>query len=96
MALNTILDKMNANNEAIQKSIQDKLEKGMSLTDADIEKYFPTPKEEPKVEPEMKPEQPKNEVEIDNNKGVDTDKVNTLLDILTKILNLILNFFKKK
>ena len=39
MALNTILDKMNANNEAIQKSIQDKLEKGMSLTDADIENY---------------------------------------------------------
>ena len=44
----------------------------------------------------MKPEQPKDEVEIDNNKGIDTDKVNTLLDILTKILNLILDFFKKK
>ena len=80
------------------------------VTDADIEKYFPTP-EEPKVEPEVKPEQPKDEVieepkveievpkdevEADNNKGVDTDKVNTLLDILTKILNLILSFFKKK
>ena len=80
------------------------------VTDADIEKYFPTP-EEPKAEPEVKPEQPKDEVieepkveievpkdevEADNNKGVDTDKVNTLLDILTKILNLILSFFKKK
>lgn len=81
-----------------------------TVTDADIEKYFPRP-EEPKVEPEVKPEQPKDEVveepkveievpkdevEAGNNKGVDADKVNTLLDILTKILNLILSFFKKK
>ena len=103
---------MKAENTYGQKilNIRNKL-LAIEVTDSDIEKYFPTPKEEPKVEPEVKPEQPKDEVveepkveievpkdkvEVDDNKGIDTDKVNTLLDILTKILNLILDFFKKK
>ena len=46
----------------------------------------PTESEQPKSE------QPK---ESSNNKEIDTAKVNNLLDIITKILNFILNFFKK-
>jgi hypothetical protein len=39
MALLTILDQMNERNAAIQKTIQDKLVKGLDLTDAEIESY---------------------------------------------------------
>lgn len=35
----SVLDQMNERNAALQKSIQDKLEKGMSLTDSEIENY---------------------------------------------------------
>ena len=39
MALVNILDQMEAANEAIQKELQDKLSKGLNLTDAEIDQY---------------------------------------------------------
>lgn len=39
MALVNILDQMNAANATLQKELQDKLAKGMSLTDAEIDQY---------------------------------------------------------
>jgi hypothetical protein len=83
----------------------------MSVSEADVERYFPSKVEAPKQDvteqettkpeaPEEKPETPKDtttkpEVE-DNKPEIDTEKVNNLLDILTKILTYILDFFKKK
>ena len=83
----------------------------MSVSEADVERYFPSKTETPKQDvteqettkpetPEEKPETPKDtttkpEVE-DNKPEIDTEKVNNLLDILTKILTYILDFFKKK
>ena len=51
-----------------------------------------TPVEPPHIEPEVEPIKP----EDDDDKDIDTDKVNKLLDILLKILNYIVDFFKKK
>ena len=68
-----------------------------SISDEDVKKYFDeiTPQEptdtEITLEPEAEPNQPKQE----DKKEIDTDKVNTILDILIKILNFIVNFFKK-
>ena len=39
MALVNVLDQMNERNAALQKSIQDKLSKGLFLTDQEIEDY---------------------------------------------------------
>lgn len=39
MALINVLDQMNKANEAIQKELQDKLSKGLSLTDSELENY---------------------------------------------------------
>lgn len=55
------------------------------VTEDDIKKYFKVIEpDEPKVEPK------------DDEKGIDTDKVNNLLDMLIKLIELITNFFKKK
>lgn len=59
-----------------------------TITDADIEKYFPTP-EEPKVEPDVKPVEPDNkeDTEHDNN-------VKFVFDFLAKLIKALINFFK--
>lgn len=57
------------------------------ISEADIKKYFKT--EEPKVEP-VQPEKD------DDKKEIDTDKVNTVLALLEKVLNMILSWFSKK
>lgn len=57
------------------------------ISEADIKKYFKA--EEPKVEP-VQPEKD------DDKKEIDTDKVNTVLALLEKVLNMILNWFSKK
>ena len=69
-----------------------------SISDEDIKKYFDeaTPEDPTDIEitpkPDVEPDQPKQ----DDKKEIDTDKVNTILDILIKILNFIVNFFKKR
>ena len=55
------------------------------ITNSDIEKYFKY------VEHDMSEVGPK-----DDGKGIDTDKVNALLDIFIKFIKLIVNFFKNK
>ena len=83
----------------------------MTATSADVEKYFPT-KQDSKpddtvVTPDNTDQTVKPEVDNDKNENtkpdttdnedkIDTDKVNTILDLLTKILTYILDFFKKK
>lgn len=57
------------------------------ISEADIKKYFKA--EEPKVEP-VQPEKD------DDKKEIDTDKVNTVLALLEKVLNMILSWFSKK
>lgn len=79
-------DAMKAENTYGQKilNICKQLE-NTKVTESDIKKYFNI--DEPKVEP-IKPK--------DDDKGIDTEKVNSILDILIKILNFIVNFFEKK
>ena len=72
------------------------------VTDADIEKYFPTQKpvetpnevppiEEPKGEPEIK-----DPVDTTTTNNIDSNKVNTILGILEKILKIILGWFQNR
>lgn len=69
-----------------------------SITDGDIKKYFDvtTPQEPTDTETTPKPEVEPNKPEQDDKKEIDTTKINSILDILIKILNFIVNFFKKK
>lgn len=83
----------------------------MTITTADIEKYFPTKSEVKPADPVVEPDNTDqtNKSEVNDNKDedykpdntdkkdkIDTDKVNTILDLLAKILTYILDFFKKK
>ena len=72
----------------------------LSVSQEIIEKYFNKVESDVNTENQSKPiepEQPKIErpENPSDNKGIDTTKVNTLLDIITKILTFILNLFKK-
>lgn len=67
----------------------DKIYEGLKATniaDSDIKKYFPEPQIPDKDDTDVKPI-------IDD---IDTEKVNIILDMLIKLLNLIINLFKKK
>lgn len=78
---------MKAENTYGQKIL--KLANGLlaiNVTDADIEKYFPSP-----VEPEPTPVTPV-EPDTDDNK-IDADKVNTIMNLLEKLLNFFLKLF---
>lgn len=78
---------MKAENTYGQKIL--KLANGLlaiSITDADIEKYFPS-----EVEPEPAPVTPV-EPDTDDNK-IDTDKVNTIMALLEKLLNFFIKLF---
>lgn len=68
------------------------------ISDEDIKKYFDeiTPQEPTDIEILPKPEVEPNQPGQDDKKEVDTDKVNSILDILIKILNFIVNFFEKR
>jgi hypothetical protein len=63
--------------------------KTTKVADKDIKNYFV--REEPKVEPEVKPD-----IKDDDKKEIDTDKVNVVLALLEKLLNIILGLFSKQ
>ena len=74
----------------------------LSVSEETIEKYFN--KVEPQEPTDIEKEEPQ-KPEVDStdtnqtteaDKGIDTEKVNSILDILIRILNYIVDFFKKK
>jgi flagellum-specific peptidoglycan hydrolase FlgJ len=71
-----------------------------AITDEDVKKYINAidePKEEPKVEP-VQPDEPKVEPvkPNDDKKEIDTDRVNSILALLEKLISIIINLFKNK
>ncbi len=63
-----------------------------SVSQETIDKYFS--KDDPKVDPQPTPVEP-DEPKDDDNEEIDNKKVNAILDLLIKILNYIVDFFKK-
>lgn len=75
------------------KTLADKLV-STSVTDEDVEKYFPT-QTTPTEQPEDKPKEDTKVTPDENKTEIDKDKVNSVLALIEKILKAIINFFSK-
>jgi flagellum-specific peptidoglycan hydrolase FlgJ len=65
----------------------------VKVTDEDIQKYFPTPKEEPEVEPEIKPIDPDEPNIQDDEKA--KDLATLIFSVIKNLITMLANLFSK-